>query len=295
MKFNPKDYVVPSSLDEAISLLNQYGESATIIAGGVTFYEIAKRGLLSDTKIIVDLSKLNLDHVRQDNDGMILGSMVTFAQLIRYMKQDPKSRTLNAIYDVLSKFVPYQVRTLATIGGSVCSSVPFLDMPTALTALGATLRTATKDEKREIKIDQFYVGFFQNILKKSEIVTEIFVPWNLKRTGSAFQNLKRTALDIPILNAACKVTLDERRERFENVAAALGGIQEKIIRLPNIEESLIDRSATAESISKACEFVEELEPIGSAHAGPDYKREMAKLLLNETINKATIRARERSS
>ena len=57
MKPAPFDYFDPDSLDEALDLLNEYGDDATIIAGGQSLGPILNMRL-SAPKVLIDLNRV---------------------------------------------------------------------------------------------------------------------------------------------------------------------------------------------------------------------------------------------
>ena len=64
------------------------------------------------------------------------------------------------------------VRNRGTIGGSIANSDPAADYPSAVIALGATVKT----NKREIAGDDFFVEMFETALDEGELITSVSFP-----------------------------------------------------------------------------------------------------------------------
>ena len=287
MLFQPSEYIFPTSIEDSVTLLDRFGERAAIIAGGVTLYEAAKRGLLSHIDTLLDISKIGLDHIFFESDLFMVQSMVTFSRL----SEAPEIRRncYAALADCLHKFVPLQVKNLATVGGSLCSGLPFLDLPTILVALGAKLRISGPKNVRTLPLNEFYHGMFQTDLRKGEMLAGVDIAAPRERTGSAFVNLKRNAVDIPVLSTVASVTLG-RDDTCASISFAMGGVAETVVRVGELERSLLGKKLTQEEVARACRVLDSLDPIESISAGSDYKRELAKVLAEEVLLRAGDRA-----
>jgi carbon-monoxide dehydrogenase medium subunit len=65
-----------------------------------------------------------------------------------------------------------QVRNRGTIGGSIANNDPAADYPAACLALGATIKT----NSREIAADDFFKGMFETALKPGELIVSVSFP-----------------------------------------------------------------------------------------------------------------------
>lgn len=116
-------YIAPSTVDDALSLLEKYGSRAKVIAGGSDLLHLMKRGAISqvpdvlvDVKRIGEMHHLNLDAV----GGLSMGALVTIGEL-------EDSEVVAEHFPLLSRTADYisapQVRNVATVGGALSQQV----------------------------------------------------------------------------------------------------------------------------------------------------------------------------
>lgn len=287
-RFRPSNFVSPSSSEEATSILKQAGSKARILAGGTTFYEMAKRGMMPEVDQILDLSKLNLEYTKTNYDSYSIGAMTILTDLLKSgIGQEPG---LEALDDFLTKFTPIQIRNLATVGGELCAGVPFLDLPVVALAFDAQFKVLGSNGARTIPAESFFLDYFLVELKRGEYLAELVLPKQKQRTSSAFTNLKRTATDLSLVNVAAKITLGGD-EKIEQVNIGLGGMGSIPLRAHEIEEALIGKKADKLELDPALKSIEVLSPIGLVHASPWYKKETCKVLVRDALQLAIKRSK----
>lgn len=126
--FTIKNYVVAENLEQAYEL-NQ--KKNNTILGGIAWLKMGNRNI--DTAI--DLSKLGLDKIEEDEDVFKIGCMCTLRDL--EVHKELNSYFNGSITKSLIHIVGVQFRNCATIGGSIYSRFGFSDILTALMALDA--------------------------------------------------------------------------------------------------------------------------------------------------------------
>ena len=194
--FKPAEWIAPKTIEEATDLLSK--RKSRIIAGGTGVYELAKRGMLPETDVMVDLINLNLEYVKVDGSTLKIGSMSRFAWLLKQaVFQKPE---LGGLLDSIKSVKPIQVRNVATAGGAVSISLPFLDFAPSTLAFDANVVLASAGGKqRVLPVEKFYLDYLLPDLRKSEILTEIQIPI-VPSSGSAFAKLGRTSGDFALVN-----------------------------------------------------------------------------------------------
>src|ERR1700690_3758405 len=106
----------PSSADDAVALLSQYGGDAWVMAGGLDSFDWLK-DRIKRPKVVVDLSQMQgMRGVRETGDGVEIGAMTTLTEVVR----DP---VLIAKYKILTEAAEAgaspQIRNQGTIGGNI--------------------------------------------------------------------------------------------------------------------------------------------------------------------------------
>src|SRR5689334_4345928 len=114
MKPAPFDYHCPTELSEAISILQQYGDDAKVLAGGQSLIPLLSLRL-SRFDHLVDLQAIeDLRGVTTVDGSVRVGAMTTQAEV---------ARNGNAAVPLLQKATShighYQIRNRGTVGGSI--------------------------------------------------------------------------------------------------------------------------------------------------------------------------------
>jgi len=142
---------------------------AQALAGGQTLIASMKLRL-SQPGTLVDLGALaELRGVCREGDTLVIGSMTRHADVAAHPD-------VNALLPGLARLAggigDRQVRAMGTLGGSVANNDPAACYPSAVLALGATVRTT----RRRIAADDFFQGVYSTALEPGEIITSIAFP-----------------------------------------------------------------------------------------------------------------------
>jgi carbon-monoxide dehydrogenase medium subunit len=200
------DYLRPKTLEEALSLLNQHGKKAKLIAGGTDVIVMIKQKTISPDVLISLRGIPGLDRIQYDG-ALRIGAMATHRRL---ETSDVIRKEFSALGDAVDYLGSIQIRNVATIGGNICTAAPSADTATPLLALGAQVKIKSLHKERTVPIEEFFTGPGETTLKKGEIVTELVVPKPRPNTGSAYwKHQRRLALDLPILGVSTLLTLDK--------------------------------------------------------------------------------------
>ena len=287
----PEDYIKASTSNEVTALLRRHGEKARVIGGGTMLYELESRGLLSGVTTLIDISKLGLDYVKEDSSGLRIGASTTFTDALR-SKQINSRPAFGALVDALSAIRPVQVRNMATLGGAISSGLPGLDLPPASVAVRAKNALAGSRGRRTLDVEDFFLGFLETALKRGEFLKEVRVPRPPAHTGSAFQKLETNSVDWAILSVATSVTL--KNDKVSNARIVFGGgvVGAVPMRATEAEEAVVDAAATEDVIGRAAEEASRsTEFADDERASADYRRQVARVLVRESLANSVERAR----
>jgi len=200
------DYLRPQTLEEALSLLNQHGKKAKLIAGGTDVIVLIKQKAMMPEVLISLRGIPGLDQIRYDG-ALKIGAMVTHRDI---EKSEVIRKEFSALTDAADVLGSIQIRNVATIGGNICTAAPSADTATPLLVLGTQLKIKSLSEERTVPIEGFFTGPGETILKKGEMLAELIIPKPLPNTGSAYWKLqRRLALDLPILGVSVLLSLDK--------------------------------------------------------------------------------------
>lgn len=280
------DYFEPKTLKKAIELLAKYGKDAKVLAGGTD--------LLVDMKLrrmvlkkVVKLHRIpNLRFIERGRKEIRIGSLTTLREI---EKSDMIMKEYPALFEAAHLTGSVQVRSMATIGGNLCTASPSADVGCCVMALDAKLEIAGLSGKRTCPVKDFFTGQKETVLKPDEILTEVQIPRLPPNTGTAFQKIGRVGADIAKVNAAVVLTVS--KGICENVNISIGSCAPTNIRAEKAEGFLKGKKLEKDVIKEAANIAgEETKPITDIRSTEDYRRHVSKVLVRRAIQKAQERA-----
>jgi len=290
MLLNTFEYLKPTSLGEALSVLDELKEKKTQVLAGGTDLIPWLRGRVKDVDYLIDLADTGLDHILFDDDqGQArIGAMVTFTALCEHPEV---RRRLPSVAEAALQVGAVQTRNQATIGGNLCSAVPSLDGAPSLLVLGATLRLQTQGSERLIPIEQFFLGPRRTVLQPGEVLTEIVVPLREDFTASFLRMGRRKALTLSIVNVAAGLAMDG--QQVSQARIALGAVAPTPIRAYKAEKLLQGRKMAPELFAEAAAVAAtEISPISDLRASADYRRKISVVLVRRALEIALARQKK---
>jgi carbon-monoxide dehydrogenase medium subunit len=242
-----RTYLRPTTLAEALDLLDAHAGQARLIAGGTDVLVELSRGV-RPTETLIDLTAIpDLRYVRADGDAIALGALATHNDVLA--SAECRRRALPLAQACWEVGAP-QIRTRATVAGNLITASPANDTITPLIALGATVTLASCAGERAVPLDQFYQGVRRTVMAPNELLREIRVSMLHANQRGIFLKLGlRRAQAISVINAACVLTLDG--ETIIDVRIALGSVAPTIIRATAAEDFLRGKRLDDETRAEA--------------------------------------------
>lgn len=285
------DYHTPATLDEAVALLDRYGESARIIAGGTDLLTALKERWERPDHV-VDLRRVpGLDRIMYtEAAGMTIGARVT----MRQVETSPLIlRHHPALAYAASTLASIQIRNLATLAGNICRASPSADTPPVLLVLGASVRAAGPHGERSIPLDEFFRGPGRTVLSRNEVLTTIHLPptqQNGGTFGAAYiKHSPRRAMDLAMVGVATAVTIDHGW--ITAVRIALGAVAPTPRRSRRAESVLLGCQMTPDLLGKAAEAAAaECTPISDVRGTAGHRRAMVAVLSRRALEQAIATA-----
>jgi CO/xanthine dehydrogenase FAD-binding subunit len=185
-----QDYVRPSSLEEAYSLLE---ERRALVIGGGAWTRMNTRSV----ELAVDLSGLDLRYIKKKGKRFEIGAMTTARDL--ETSEELKKSFGNIISEAVAHIVGVQLRNIITVGGTVFGRYGFSDLLTALLALDAAV---VFHDGTESKLGEFITSRSNGPVLIEKIVIDAD-----GRTG-AYKAVRHSKTDFSILNTAAVRTGD---------------------------------------------------------------------------------------
>jgi len=277
------DVVTAKDSRQAVALLAEHGTDARLLAGGTD--------LLVDLKtaphvprVLVDISRAeDLKHIELGEHGLAMGALVTHDRIMR----SPLIREMfPALVDAAHSIGAVQTRNLGTLGGNLVTAVPSMDSGPVLMALEATVTLAGPAGRRQLALQDFFVGPRRTALAPDELLVEIVIP--KRNLGKPTHFLKfglRRGQALALVNAAASLWLDGNAFRAPRIA--LGAVAPTVIRASAAEAYLEGRAATAEAMTEAGRVaVGDARPISDFRASAEYRRDLVAVLVRRALEGA---------
>lgn len=170
-------WLEPSSLEEALALRAEFGDEATVVAGGTFLGILMNQNFLAPTTLLSLRGVRELDFI-EANGELELGAMTTH----RAVERAPEVLGgWPALAHAFSVVASPRVRNQATVGGVVADADYASDPPAMFAALGARVVARSLEGEREIPVGDFILDHYTTALREGELVTEIRVPRNAER------------------------------------------------------------------------------------------------------------------
>jgi CO/xanthine dehydrogenase FAD-binding subunit len=285
------EYHLPTSVEDAVTLLTRYDGKARVVAGGTDLILDLQQGNEEPVEALVDVTRLSgLNAIEQQGDLIAIGCGVTHNQIVQSPLLKQKATALvEAAYVVGGP----QVRNVATLGGNVSHALPAADGTTALNALDTEVEVASHAGRRWIPFNSLFLGPGKSAIDSTrEVLTAIRFKATGDHEASASSRIMRPqGVALPIMNMSVRVRVID--DRLDEVVVAVAPVAPTPFRCTQTEAFLKDKPATAESIEAAIPILlGECKPRTSLRrATAEYRREVLPVLLRRTLNRAIERAK----
>ncbi|HEX7127542.1 MAG TPA: xanthine dehydrogenase family protein subunit M [Thermodesulfobacteriota bacterium] len=281
------DYHAPASLDEALSLLAQYGDDARVLSGGQSLIPLLKLRLASP-RVLVDINRIApLARLEEADGSLVIGALVREADL-------ETAAAVRARYPILldtaGVIADPLVRNLATVCGNVAHADPANDHPATMLAVGAEAVVVSRRGTRRIRAADLFTGPFTTALAPDEILAEMRVPTPPALSGGAYVKLERKVGDFAIAAVAAQVTLGADGT-CQRAGIGLTNVGLTPIEARQAASSLIGRRLDDAAVAEAARLAADAaEPTADHRGSVEYRRDLVRVLTARALRRAAARA-----
>jgi aerobic carbon-monoxide dehydrogenase medium subunit len=275
------EYFAPSTLDEALSILDRYGDEAKVLAGGQSLIPLMKLRFAAPG-VLVDINRIaGLDTLEEGDGKLRIGALVRH----KTCERSPLLRgRFGVLGDAAKQISDPIVRNLGTVAGSLAHADPQGDWGSVMLATRAEIVARSSGGERTIAADDFLQGPFTTSLQPNEIVTEVRVPDPGSGSGTYFK-LERKVGDFATAGVA--VHLAFSNGNVGSAGIALTGVGAKNIRAAQAEQALVGRALDDAAIDEAARLAAEAaEPRADLRGTEEYKRNAVRVLTARALRKA---------
>jgi carbon-monoxide dehydrogenase medium subunit len=281
----PFELVEPATVKEALCLLDPDDSTVRPLGGGTALMLMMKAGVFRPTRL-VSLRKISaLSRVAAAPDGgLVIGALTPLSDVERSAEV---ARCAGVIVRTMWRLSNVRVRNVATIGGCLAHGDPHMDLPPVLMALDASIVVAGRAGERTLKVEDLFAGYYETVLKRDEIITELRIPAQGARRAAYLKCTTGSADDWPALGVAVSFEADGAAIRTPRVVVSAA--TEKAIRLRGAEEILSGATLDDALLARAGDAAaDEAETISDVRGSAPYKRELLRVYVRRAVGQAFV-------
>lgn len=282
------DYYDPTTVEETVSLLVEHQGEAKILAGGQSLMPLLNMRL-ARPGVVIDVNRVaDLDYIREDHGGLVIGAMTRQ----RALERSELVQRLQPLLHAATLYIAHpQIRNRGTFGGSLAHADPAAEYPAVAVALDAELRAVGPNGIRTIKAGDFFTTYLTTALEPTELLTEVRLPAQPERSGWSFLEISRRHGDFALAGVAVTLTLDAAG-KCSAARIVLFGVAPTPVRARDAEQLLIGESPGEQLFEQAGQQASAAidEPLSDVHAPAQYRRHVAQVLTRRALAEAARRA-----
>ena len=289
MKLPPVDYEAPTTVSEAVALLAEHQDEASVLAGGQSLIPLLALRLARPA-VLIDINGIDdLSGVSAANGWVAIGAMTR-----DYVAQD--SGTVAGAVPLLAAALPLigheAIRSRGTIGGSLAHADPAAELPAVARALEAEFVVRSQAGERVIQAADWFEGYLTTSRHPDELLVTVRFPAAAPGTGVSFQEVARRHGDYAIAGLAASLTLSGGA--ISDARLAFAGLSDVPVRAASAEDLLAGEGPSAELFDEAARrATEDIDPPADLHGSSDYRKKVAAALVRRGLRAAAGNAAER--
>ena len=278
MKPSAFEYLAPENLEEALAQLAEYGDEASVLAGGQSLIPMMNLRIAAPA-VLIDIMRIGeLDTIRREDGWIEIGAGIRMAQAEREAGSPLLAAALRHVGHPA-------IRNCGTVCGAMAHADPAAEVPTVLLALDGEVVLRAARSVRTLAADEFLRSYFTTAREADELVVAVRVPAKARRTvfHEVTPRLGGSTGEFATVAVAGSAELDDQG-RFAKVSIAIAGVAERAIRAREAEALLTGAAATPDAIAAAAERAAgAVDPPVDVHAGPEYRRRLVRALVRRAL------------
>ncbi|MGI9429205.1 MAG: xanthine dehydrogenase small subunit [Bythopirellula sp.] len=263
---------LPSTLDE---LLNRRAQrpAATLVAGATDLGVQYNHGKISPADILYTQGVPELDQLAIADDQLVIGAAVSWSRVEALLADH-----IPEYHQILTRFGSPQIRHAGTLIGNLANASPIADSIPFHYVAGSVLELASVGGRRQVPIEEFYLGYKQLDLRVDEIIVSVRTPLPAdNELLKLYKISKRRDMDISTVTAAFLLDLDGDTIRSAKIAT--GGVGPTVVRVAQAESELRGKPLTLETMAQAGRIARtEITPISDVRGSADYRLQLVENL-----------------
>jgi aerobic carbon-monoxide dehydrogenase medium subunit len=289
MKLPPFEYEAPTTVSEAVDLLAEHLDEASVLAGGQSLIPLLALRLARPA-VLIDINGIDeLSGVWATDGSVAIGAMTR-----EYVAEE--SKTVADTVPLLAAALPLigheAIRSRGTIGGSLAHADPAAELPAVARALDAEFVVRGQSGERVIPAAQWFEGYLTTSRHPGELLLEVRFPAAGPGTGVSFQEVARRHGDFAIVGLAASLVL--AGGVISDARLAFAGLSDVPVRATAAEDLLVGERPSAGLFDEAARrATDDVDPPDDLHGSSDYRKTVAAVVVRRGLRAASDNARER--
>jgi aerobic carbon-monoxide dehydrogenase medium subunit len=282
MKLPPVEYEAPRTVAEAIDLLAEQLDEASVLAGGQSLIPLLALRLARPA-VLIDINGIDeLSGVSTTDGQVTIGAMTR-----EYVAEE--SKTVAEAVPLLAAALPLigheAIRSRGTIGGSLAHADPAAELPAVARALDAEFVVRGPAGQRVIPAAQWFEGYLTTARQPDELLVEVRFPAARPGTGVSFTEVARRHGDFAMVGVAVSLVLSGGV--ISEARLAFAGVSDVPVRAAAAEDLLVGEGPSAELFDEAARRATgDINPPADLHGSSDYRKTVAATIVRRGLRAA---------
>ncbi len=250
-------------------------DAAQVVGGGTDLF-VQRPEEMAERPIQLVFDRPDFKGICLEGGRCVIGACATAEDL----RASPLiAKMLPHIRDYMKLVSSTPIRNMGTLVGNLVNASPIGDLTIFFLALGSEILLIRGKEKRNLALEDFYLGYKQLDKAEDELVSAISFPAPGPNTHFNFEKIcKRTHLDIASVNSALRVEMENGV--IVEAGLSAGGVAPIPLFLREASAYLVGKKPDDRTVREAAAIaLKEISPISDARGSAEYKR----LLLRQLI------------
>jgi carbon-monoxide dehydrogenase medium subunit len=286
MKLPPVGYEAPETVSEALELLAEHQDEASVLAGGQSLIPLLALRL-AQPAVLIDINGVAELYGVSAADGRVtVGAMTR-----EYVAEE--SETVADAVPLLAAALPLigheAIRNRGTVGGSLAHADPAAELPAVARALDAEFVVRGRSGDRVVPAAEWFEGYLTTSRRPDELLVEVRFPAARPGTGVSFQEVARRHGDFAMVGLATSVTLSDGV--ISDARLAFAGVSDVPARASGAEELLVGQRPSAGLFDEAARrAAADIYPSADLHGSAEYRKKVAATLVRRGLREAVDNA-----
>ncbi|MCQ9386187.1 FAD binding domain-containing protein [Brevibacterium moorei] len=274
MKPSPFTIHRPTSVEQTLELLSEFGAHGKIIAGGQSLVPVLNMRLAAPEHLIDITAVSGLSDIVVHDGDVEVGALVSHARL----EHDERAHAAQPVLRAALKCVAHPaIRNRGTTVGSLAHADPNGEMPMILALTGGHVDVVSSRGTRSLEAAELNVGPLETCLESDELIVKAVFGGLAPGQSADFAELTRRTGDYALAGVGMVLSADPDTGELTGLRAGFVSVTD----LPDILDlggvvAGTQRAEAAALVPTIAQAVEEfVDPVGDIHATADYRRHLA--------------------